>query len=52
MPPGPTEPNAEQLQHPLKVIVDDLILLYERGIVITTPEYPNGTVFSLVCDAS
>ncbi|KAF7368195.1 hypothetical protein MVEN_00139100 [Mycena venus] len=42
MPPGPTEPNADQLQHPLKLIVDDLIELYENGVIITTPEYPEG----------
>lgn len=42
MPPGPTEPNADQLQHHLKVVVDELILLYDKGIVIKTPEYPNG----------
>ncbi|KAJ7779374.1 hypothetical protein DFH07DRAFT_730185, partial [Mycena maculata] len=42
MPPGPTEPTADQLQQYLKVVVDDLILLYEQGIFIKTPEYPDG----------
>lgn len=42
MPPGPTEPTAEQLQHYLKLIVDDLLDLYDPGIRITTAEYPEG----------
>ena len=41
MTPGPKEPTAEQLQHYLKLIVDDLIMLHERGIVIKTPLHPN-----------
>jgi len=42
MPPGPTEPTAEELQSPLKLIVDDLLMLYKDGIVVPTMEYPNG----------
>ncbi|KAJ6540384.1 hypothetical protein B0H19DRAFT_1077796 [Mycena capillaripes] len=42
MPPGPHEATAEQLQHHLKIIVDDLIMLHEEGIIIKTPEYPNA----------
>jgi hypothetical protein len=34
--------ECEQLQNYLKIIVDDLIMLYEDGIVIKTPEYPDG----------
>lgn len=49
MPPGPTEPTAEQLQHHLKLIVDDLILLYENGIRIETPEHPNGVSLYHIC---
>lgn len=47
MPPGPTEPTADQLQHHLKVVVDQLIILYEEGILIKTAEYPDG-MFSFV----
>jgi len=42
MPPGPTEPTAEELQSPLKLIVDDLLMLYENKITVPTLEYPNG----------
>lgn len=44
MTPGPREPTAEQLQNYLKDIVDDLIMLYERGITVTSPEHPNGGI--------
>jgi hypothetical protein len=40
--PGPTEPTAEQLQHYLKIIIDDLVQLYEHGITVKTSEHPNG----------
>jgi hypothetical protein len=40
--PGPQEPTAEQLQHHLKILVDELVQLYEDGIVIETPEHPQG----------
>jgi hypothetical protein len=39
---GRKEPTAEQLQHYLKIIVDDLITLYDDGIMVKTPEYPDG----------
>jgi hypothetical protein len=42
MTPGPKEPTADQLQHYLKVTVDDLIMLHEKGILIKTAEHPNG----------
>lgn len=42
MTPGPKEPTAEQLQHYLRVIVDDLIMLHEEGILIETAEHTNG----------
>ncbi|KAK7035079.1 hypothetical protein R3P38DRAFT_2518789 [Favolaschia claudopus] len=42
MTPGPREPTAEQLQNYLKTIVDDLIELYEHGILIESPDHPNG----------
>lgn len=45
MPPGPTEPTSEQLQHYLKIAVDDLIMLHEDGIIIKPPEHPNGLLF-------
>ncbi|KZV63255.1 hypothetical protein PENSPDRAFT_758090 [Peniophora sp. CONT] len=36
--PGPTEPDADQLQHFSAFIVDDLINLYENGISIPRPD--------------
>ncbi|KAJ6565433.1 hypothetical protein B0H10DRAFT_2112909, partial [Mycena sp. CBHHK59/15] len=44
---GQKEPTAAQLQHYLKIIVDDLIMLYDDGIMIKTPEYPNGMVIHM-----
>jgi hypothetical protein len=43
--PGPQEPTSQQLQNYLKIIVDDLLELYEEGIIVKTPEHPNGTSF-------
>ena len=40
--PGPKEFTSEQLQYVMKELVDDLIKLYEEGIVIETPLYPAG----------
>ncbi|TDL19286.1 hypothetical protein BD410DRAFT_443930 [Rickenella mellea] len=48
MTPGPTEPSAEQLQHYLKIIVDDLIKLYETGISIKTASRPEGRPIRVV----
>ncbi|KAJ7222107.1 hypothetical protein GGX14DRAFT_532195 [Mycena pura] len=39
---GLKKPTAEQLQPYLKIIVDDLIMLYDDGIVVKTP-YHNAT---------
>jgi hypothetical protein len=43
--PGPQEPTGDQLQNHLKIVVDDLLELYEHGIVVKTPEHPNGKSF-------
>lgn len=42
MTPGPTEPTSAQLQNYLKGTVDDLLMLYDEGIVVKTAEHPNG----------
>lgn len=44
--PGPTEFTADQLQHFMKNLVDELIKLYEDGIFIKTPLYPQGASLS------
>ena len=41
MTPGPAEPTAEQMQQYLRIIVDDLLKLFE-GIKIPTPSCPEG----------
>ncbi|EJU03923.1 hypothetical protein DACRYDRAFT_14893 [Dacryopinax primogenitus] len=40
--PGPKEPNAEQLQRFLQLLVDDLLVLWRDGIVVHTPGHPGG----------
>jgi hypothetical protein len=40
--PGPKEFTADKLQYFMVNYVDDLIDLFERGIVIKTPKYPEG----------
>lgn len=39
---GPKEPTGIQLQQYLKLLVDDLLLLWEKGVRCKTPEYPEG----------
>lgn len=46
MTPGPKEPTGDQLQHLLKIVVDDLLLLYKDGVMVKTPAFPNGTYCS------
>lgn len=50
MTPGPKEPTGDQLQHLLRVIVDDLIGLYENGITIRTPKHPEGERYNRSSD--
>ncbi|KAG1851633.1 hypothetical protein DFJ58DRAFT_842116 [Suillus subalutaceus] len=40
--PGPKEFNSDQLQHFMKNYIDDLLKLYDDGILIKTPGYPSG----------
>lgn len=46
MPPGPSEQTAEQLQNYLKIVVDDLLNLYENGVRYVTPSHPDGKSIS------
>ena len=39
---GPREPTAEQLQEYLRLLVDDLLLLFTIGVRIPTPSCPEG----------
>ncbi|KZT57361.1 hypothetical protein CALCODRAFT_415190, partial [Calocera cornea HHB12733] len=38
--PGPREPTCEELQRFLRPCVDDLLRLWQDGIIIKTPKYP------------
>ncbi|KAG2133009.1 hypothetical protein DEU56DRAFT_914034 [Suillus clintonianus] len=40
--PGPKEFDSDELQFFMKNYVDNLISLYENGIVVKMPNYPNG----------
>ena len=40
--PGPGVANAEKTQRFMKIFIDDLIRLYEDGILVRTPKYPHG----------
>ncbi|KAF8834588.1 hypothetical protein BDN67DRAFT_914663, partial [Paxillus ammoniavirescens] len=46
MTPSPHEPTGSQLQNYLKFIVDDLLKLYNDGVIYHTPAYPQG----IICD--
>ncbi|KAF8481366.1 hypothetical protein JB92DRAFT_3132926 [Gautieria morchelliformis] len=48
---GPTEPTANQLQHQVKFVVDELLQLYTHGVIIKTPWFPNGRLVRVVCIA-
>ncbi|KIJ06468.1 hypothetical protein PAXINDRAFT_91930 [Paxillus involutus ATCC 200175] len=55
MTPGPQEPTGSQLQNYLKVIIDDLLKLYEDGVVYHTPSHPQGrrvrvVLLGVICD--
>ncbi|KIJ09902.1 hypothetical protein PAXINDRAFT_86800, partial [Paxillus involutus ATCC 200175] len=55
MTPGPQEPTGSQLQNYLKFIVDDLLKLYQEGIVYHTPGHPEGrrvrvVLLGVICD--
>ena len=42
MTPGPNEPTAEEMQLHLKRVVNELLELYEHGVIVRTPSYPEG----------
>ncbi|KAG2365893.1 hypothetical protein BDR07DRAFT_1275808 [Suillus spraguei] len=42
MTPGPKEPTRSQLQNYMRLIVDDLLQLYDEGVIYHTPAYPQG----------
>ncbi|KIJ57838.1 hypothetical protein HYDPIDRAFT_171515, partial [Hydnomerulius pinastri MD-312] len=55
MTPGPTEPTGAQLQNYLKLIVDDLLKLYDEGVIYHTQGHPEGrrvrvVLLGVICD--
>ncbi|KIJ09290.1 hypothetical protein PAXINDRAFT_87674, partial [Paxillus involutus ATCC 200175] len=55
MTPGPSEPTAAQLQNYMKLVVDDLLNLYENGVIYHTPGHPQGrkvrvVLLGVICD--
>ncbi|EUC60721.1 transposase family Tnp2 protein [Rhizoctonia solani AG-3 Rhs1AP] len=40
--PGPAEPSKEDLHHFVRPIADDMLEMYDPGIMIKTHDYPNG----------
>lgn len=54
--PGPTEPHTDQVNHVLRPLVNDLMVLWEKGIYIRkTHKYPLGrpvcgAMLPLICD--
>ncbi|KAL4259480.1 hypothetical protein AB1N83_007669 [Pleurotus pulmonarius] len=55
MTPGPNEPTAAELQQYLRIIVNDLLDLYDNGVIVCTPKYPQGRrirviLLAIVCD--
>jgi hypothetical protein len=41
---GSKEPTAQQLQELIKVLVDELLKLWEEGIRVKTREYEQGAI--------
>ncbi len=53
--PSPKEANYDQVQRYLRVLVNELIRLWQDGVMIQTPQFPDGrlvriTLVALVCD--
>ena len=48
MMPGPKEPDADQIQEYLQIIVHNLLMLFEKGIRVPTLSSPEGN-YILLC---
>ena len=47
--PGPHELTADELQLFMAAFVDDLLMLYDRGIIVKTPAFPDGAPVAILC---
>ncbi|GBE87456.1 hypothetical protein SCP_1101320 [Sparassis crispa] len=55
MAPGPTKPTAEEIQHYNMLVVNDLIDLYDNGVVYYSERFPKGHcvrvfLLAIICD--
>ncbi|OCH84788.1 hypothetical protein OBBRIDRAFT_798774 [Obba rivulosa] len=53
--PGPKEAGPDQVQHFLRVIIDELLHLWRDGFIVKTPAFPTGrcvrvVLVGLICD--
>ncbi len=53
--PGPKELTGEELQYFMKAFVDDLLMLYDHGVLVQTLSHPAGrrvclTLIAVCCD--
>jgi hypothetical protein len=53
--PGPKEANPDQCQRFLRPLVNELLRLWQHGVMIATPKYPQGrlvrvALVAVVCD--
>ncbi|KJA24792.1 hypothetical protein HYPSUDRAFT_53569 [Hypholoma sublateritium FD-334 SS-4] len=46
--PGPKEADFDQVHHYMRVVVNELLRLWENGVVIKTPKYPNGRLVRVI----
>lgn len=48
--PGPTKPSLSQINHILKLLVDDLLAFWEPGVFYSwTPEHQDGLLVRIAC---
>ena len=48
MTPGPNEWNADELQYLIKSYVDNLLRLYDHGVMVQTPKFPQGRLVRII----
>ncbi|KJA21043.1 hypothetical protein HYPSUDRAFT_1089591 [Hypholoma sublateritium FD-334 SS-4] len=46
--PGPTEADMDQVHNYMRVVVNELVRLWEDGVMIKTPKYPNGRLVRVI----
>lgn len=46
--PGPVEADVDQVHNYMRVVVNELLRLWEDGVVIKTPKHPNGRLVRVI----